>query len=718
MKITSGYICRIILFVGLLPLMGCSRADEEIEVQLPERSVAFQQAYREGLDLLERYRLREAGRAFERCIDLDREAYEGYWQLGRLQLMQGRIEEGIKTLKKALALEPGLTAAQELILETYLGRGREALEEGRFAEARAFFDGALSADPHGYEPLYQSEITAIWQKDYIRADSLLRVAVERHPSVLKLKWHLKYVQQELNREVDDLPEPLRFPDAVERAAEAVDDVGWHFTDIAHSVGVAKFDGGRSSAWADYDDDGDLDLVVLGHPVLAYYRNDGDRFTDITESSGLLLPEGGIAVQCADYDNDGDADLYVTRDGWFGAGKSHLYQNDGRGVFTDVTDAAGIDDPGSSFCAAWGDFDCDGWLDIYVASGTGATGDSTNVLYRNNGDGTFTDVATKAGVAHRGEGLSAAFGDFDGDGYPDIYLCNFTQPNVLYHNNGDGSFADVTEEAGVAAAHIDAFITFLLDYNNDGLLDIFVGNWSQYEAVLEDRVAGRATQEKDQPVLYRNNGDGTFTDVTDAAGLALALGTMSGVPGDVDNDGFVDIFLGNGGPKMGRWESDTLYRNRGDGTFEEITNQVGVAHMGKSHGVTFADFDEDGDLDLYVPVGGARPGDLWENVFYRNEGLGNNHWLIVELEGTRSNRDGIGAKVRVTAGDLFQYAEVASGYSFGCSNSLELEFGLGSHTQVDQIEVEWPSGQVDVYRNLSVDRRLALVEGAKTPMRVK
>jgi len=711
------YRCRVALLLGLLPLAACTQPDEEIP-PVPERSAAFQQAYREGLDLLERYRLHAARRAFERCIYLDNDAYEGHWQLGRLLLMQGRIQEGAKTLKKALTLESGLMAARDLIMETYLGRGREALEEGRFQEARTYFDGALSVDPHGYEPLYQSMLAAIWQEDYTRADSLLMVAIEKHPTVLELKWHLKLVRQELNENPEDLPEAFRFPDAVERMEKAVGDLGWRFTDVAPRYGMNKFDGGRSSAWADYDDDGDLDVVVLGHPEMAYYRNDGDGFTERTEAAGLVLPEGGIAVHCADYDNDGDPDLYVTRDGWFGAGRSRLYRNEGGAIFTEVTDAAGIDDPGSSFCAAWGDFDRDGWLDIYVASGTGATGDSTNILFHNSGDGTFAEVGAKAGVAHKGEGLSTFFGDFDADGNPDIYLCNFTQPNVLYHNNGDGTFSDVTEATGTAAAHIDAFITFPLDYNNDGLLDIFVANWSRYKVVLEDRVAGRATQAKDVPVLYRNNGDGTFSDVTEEAGLARALGTMSGTAGDVDNDGFVDIFLGNGGPKMERREPDSLFRNRGDGTFQEITSLVGVSHMGKSHGVTFADYDEDGDLDLYVPVGGARTGDLWENVFYRNDSSGDNHWLFVELEGTRSNRDGIGAKVRVTAGDLLQYAEVASGYSFGCSNSLELEFGLGERTQVDLIEVEWPSGQRDSYRDLTVDRRLLLVEGANAPKVVR
>ncbi|MEE3259246.1 MAG: FG-GAP-like repeat-containing protein [Candidatus Latescibacterota bacterium] len=676
----------------------------EPEANVPPRSDEFVQSYYQGLDLLERYRLREAERAFARCARLEPEAAEGHWQLGRVWLLQGRIEEGVSLLERALALDSTLDAARELVLETFLGRGKEALEDGRFAQAQAYLQRALAVDARGYEPLYWAAITALWQEDYVRADSLLQVAVAVHPEPLELRWHLGLVQEALGRGQDAVPESLRFVDAI-----TTGEIGGRFSEIGAVVGVDKFDGGRASAWADYDGDGDLDLAVIGHPKLAYFRNDGGRFAERTRAAGLSLPTGGIGVQTADYDNDGDADLYATRDGWFGGGENVLFQNDGRGVFAEVTEAAGTGDSGSSFCAAWSDFDRDGWLDLYVANGTGATGDSTNVLYRAKGDGSFADVAIAAGVAHRGQTLSVTWGDFDADGWPDLYACNFTEPNALYRNRGNGTFADQTQAAGVAAAHIDGFITFVLDYDNDGALDLFVANWSQYETVLADRVAGAMTSARDRPVLYRNQGDGTFVDMTEAAGLLRALGTMSGVPGDVDNDGWVDIYLGNGGPQMGRRDPDTLYRNKGDGTFLDVTEAAGLGHVGKSHGVTFADYDRDGDLDLYAPVGGAQPGDQWSNALYRNEGFGH-HYLVLALQGTQSNRDGIGARVEVRAGDLVQFGEVASGYSFGNSSSLELEFGLGQRRQVERIEVAWPSGQVDVYRDIAADQHLVLREG--------
>ncbi len=693
---------KIILlsFFSLFALNAC--LEPGVEVQ--PRSAEFVESYYRGLDLLERYRLRQAERAFMRCVRIEPGAAEGYWQLGRVRLLQGRIEVGVGLLEQALTVDPGLAAARALVVETFLGRGKEALEKGHFAQAKDFLQRALAVDPRGYEPLYWASIIAFWQEEYTWADSLLRVAVAAHPDQLELRWHLGLAQEGLGRTWEAVPESLRFADAVASGA-----IGGRFSEIGVAAGVDKFDGGRASAWADYDEDGDLDLAVIGHPELAYFRNDGGRFAERTRAAGLVFAVGGIGLQTADYDNDGDADLYVTRDGWFGGGDNVLFQNDGSGVFADVTATSGAGNPGSGFCGAWSDYDRDGWLDIYVANGTGATGDSTNALLHSGGDGTFANVAVAAGVAHKGQTLSAAWGDFDGDSWPDLYACNFTEPNTLYRNQGDGAFADVTVAAGVAAAHIDGFITFVLDYDNDGALDLFVGNWSLYETVLADRVAGAATSERDTPVLYRNRGDGTFEDKTESAGLMRALGTMSGVPGDVDNDGWVDIYLGNGGPEMGRRDPDVLYRNRGDGTFVDATLAAGLGHVGKSHGVSFADYDRDGDLDLYAPVGGAQPGDQWPNALYRNEGFGN-HYLVLELQGVHSNRDGMGAKVRVQTGDMVQTGEVASGYSFGNSSSLELEFGLGAQVKADRVEVAWPSGQIDVYKNIAADQHLVLKEG--------
>ena len=300
-----------VTILAILALSGCQEP--------AGRSEAFLQSYYRGLDLLERYRLRAAERAFAHCVRLQPEAAEGYWQLGRVRLVQGRIEEGVGLLEQAAALDPELTAARSLVLETFLGRGKEALEEGHFAQAERYLQQALAVDPEGYESLYWAAIAALWQEDYARADSILQQAVALHPEPLELRWHLKWVQEVLGR-----PATEAFADAVPQGA-----ISGRFSEIGAEAGVDKFDGGRASAWADYDEDGDLDLVVIGHPALAYFRNDGARFAERTQAAGLELPEGGIGVQTADYDNDGDADLYATRNGWFGGGVNVLFQNDGR-----------------------------------------------------------------------------------------------------------------------------------------------------------------------------------------------------------------------------------------------------------------------------------------------------------------------------------------------------------------------------------------------------
>ena len=703
-SIRAGQNKKVVLavLVALLCLSSCLTSSVS-----PKRSQEYLNSYRKGLDLLERYRLRSAETAFKRCIVLDSLAFEGYWQLGRSYLLQGLIGEGTHALGSALRLNPNLHVARSLLLETVMGRGLESLELGDYSKATVYFKHAMEIDAMAYEPMYQTAVAAMWLKEDIMADSLLQEIIKKYPDKLQPRWQLRNLWKTMGKSLSGMSEKYRFPYKSENRNS---EIGIKFEEIGSDLRVDKMDGGRSSAWADFDGDADLDLVALGHPELAYYLNKGTHFVESSSKVGLNLPEGGIGAHVADYDNDGDADLYITRDGWFGGGANVLFNNES-GQFSDITDYAGAGDLGSSFCAAWADYDKDGWLDIYIANGTGATGDSTNVLYKGSSEGRFIDVAVSAGVDNRGQSLSAAWGDFDGDSDADLYVCNFTEPNILYRNNGDGSFEDVSILAGVGASYIDGFITFPLDYNNDGALDIFVGNWSAYEEVLEDRALNRRAGDRERPVLFKNKGNGAFVDVTESAGIARAEGTMSGAASDIDNDGWIDLYLGNGGPKMDRRDPDVLYRNMGDGTFSDITDLVGLGHIGKSHGITFADYDADGDTDLYVPSGGALSGDFWHNVLYRNVGdVG--RFFVLRLEGRVSNRDGIGARVQLECDAMIQTRFVESGNSFGNSNSLELEFGLGDCENIAHVEIQWPSGQVDRFSKPPVNSWRVAVEGAE------
>jgi len=379
--------------------------------------------------------------------------------------------------------------------------------------------------------------------------------------------------------------------------------GVDFSDVTDIAGVGCTGSSRGVAWGDYDNDGDLDLYVANYnEANVLYRNNGDgTFTDVTSEAGVGCISHSYGVAWGDYDNDGDLDLYVAN-----YGANVLYRNNGDGTFTDVTSEAGVSCTGSSLGVAWGDYDNDGDLDLYVANHYEA-----NVLYKNNGDGTFTDVTGAAGVGCTGSSYGVAWGDYDNDGDLDLYVTNY-EANVLYRNNGDGTFTDVTSEAGVSCTGSSRGVAWG-DYDNDGDLDLYVANYNEAN------------------VLYRNNGDGTFTDVTSEAGVGCTGHSLGVAWGDYDNDGDLDLYVTNDG-------ANVLYRNNGDGTFTMVG--AGVGCTGSSYGVAWGDYDNDGHLDLYVANSGA-------NVLYRNNG-NLNHWLQIRLHGTISNRSAIGTKVKVIA----------------------------------------------------------------------
>jgi hypothetical protein len=369
----------------------------------------------------------------------------------------------------------------------------------------------------------------------------------------------------------------------------------------------------------------------------------------------------------DYDNDGYQDLYVTREGGLPA---ELWRNNGNGTFANVTAVAGVGAIGG-MSAAWRDYERDGFIDILVARWCG-----TPLLYHNNHDGTFAERAAQAGLTRDGCGVGAVFGDYDGTGDLSIYLTFLGGDNALYRNNSDGTFADVTATAGVSGNGKGEGAAWG-DYDNDGDLDLFVSSDSNYPSLL-----------------YRNDGNGTFSDVAPTAGLTVT-GIGRGVAwGDYDNDGWLDLAALN-------WDSLVLYHNNHDGRFSVVTGHDGLTPSLNGNGLAWGDYDDDGDLDLYLTsMGGA-------NHLYRNTGRGN--WLVVKLIGTRSNRSGIGARVQVTGGGLSQTREVSGGSGFHSQDSLPVEFGLGANTGIVDVQVRWPSGIVQTLRNVSANRYLDVVE---------
>ena len=653
--------------------------------------------------------------------DTDARIRLGYFLGAPQQMLVPDLSASKRQFEKVLELEPNN-------LEAMLQLGLAEFRLGEADKAAERFENIIQNYRRHSGAYYYLGVYHLRHGDPEKAVENFKASLQLKPRDPETLWNLWTAYSQIGGYPADLPEEFKIQMAVsnqqrsgQRSAISSQQENLlaesrkpkaesQFIDVASDLRMNKVDGGRGSAWGDYDNDGDLDIVAVGtYQPHALFRNNGDgTFTNTADEAGIADPRGGWGSLFADYDNDGYLDLYITRGGWSGAAENTLYHNNGDGTFTDVTDTAGVADPQSSFCAAWADYDNDGYLDLYIADGVIGDG-AANVLYRNNGNGTFTNAAEAAGVADTGNSLGTAWGDYDKDGYIDLHVVNFGQSNVLYRNNGDGTFTDVTPTTGMNLPVTDAFVTFFLDVDNDADLDIFISNSGSFQAFIAGQITGSAPHDSDRQVLYRNNGDGTFTDVTRESGLYHAFGAMGANFGDINSDGYLDIYLATGAPQMGRLERDALFRNNGDGTFTDATVALGLGNVGKGHGVTFGDIDTDGDIDIYVPVGGAFIGDQWHNLFYQNTGTGNNY-LNLKLVGVKSNRDGIGAKVTLRIRDDIIYREVSGGCGFGSTNSLPLEIGLGTHTKVDTLEIVWPSGQVDTHRNLSVNQRLVITEG--------
>ena len=495
-------------------------------------------------------------------------------------------------------------------------------------------------------------------------------------------------------------------------------------DVSSEVGLHKISGGRGTAVADFTGDGHLDLAIAGaHSGVSLYLNRGDgTFDDASAGSGLDESLYAFSLAAADYDNDGRIDLFATGLGFFD-GQGLLFKNVGDGRFEDVTRDAGLDLWGPGFTASWIDYDGDGWLDLFVVNNLGGLFDrkTPNRLFKNNRDGTFSDVTLDAGLVTPWPSLGHCWGDFTNDGLPDLFISNFGRAQ-LFKNLGDGRFEDISRQAGVDRPAIGS-VALAADVDHDGWLDIVQLTYSRPEDALHSLEHGMAPPGASPPRLWRNRGgesrfepgfEGGFDEHGAEQGLVGAWGTMSANLGDLGNRGRWDLVLGNGDPSMDRFEPTVLYAQDGDGHFRDVSAAAGLPLWGKGHGVNLADLAGDGRLHLIVGHGGLYPGDLMRTTVHRPVGeiggeLG--HYVNLRLVATRGHHQAMGARIRVEAGGRTQHLHVSPGSAFGWL-PLEQHVGLGDAQKIDTLHIRWPGGHEQTLHDLAVDRTHEIVEDAR------
>jgi tetratricopeptide (TPR) repeat protein len=714
------------------------------------KPVDYIEYYYFNLALIYRDLLRpqDAMEAYQKTLLVAPKFSRAHIGLGEIYLERNLTDKAIEEFSLAASLDPTLPKA-------HLQLGLAEARAGKHAQAAEAFQRALELDPANHRIHYNLSMSLkrlgrdseaqqhleIFKKSQARAEEEeyreLQVEISKRTDLKNA------VTQAASSSTKTEPGHIRTSNTLHASGEVLfrevtSQAGIHFHHINGATPEKYMPEtmGSGCLFFDYNDDGWIDIFLVnggslvdaklaaaGHSAL--FRNNADgTYSDVTQRAGLKNPGYGMGACAADYDNDGRKDLYLAN-----FGTNVLYHNNGDGSFTDVTEKAGVGFSSWGSSCAFADINNDGYLDLFVVNyvdfglsnnkfcGSLVEGLRSychpnvyrglpNVLYRNNGNGTFTDITREAGVFTRtGKGLGIAFGDYDNDGWADAYVANDSVPNFLYRNFGNGTFSEVGLSTGVAVDEnglpkagmgIDWG-----DYDNDGLLDIYVTNLNS-----------------ETNTLYRNNGGGLFTDVTWQAGLGeptlpfVGFGTAFL---DYDNDGHLDIVVANGHildnvslsrDNLTYAQRNLLFHNEGNGTFREmgLSAGPGMALEKVSRGLAVGDVDNDGDLDLLIN-NCNQTADL-----LLNENRTRNHWLIVKLVGTRSNRDGIGTRLKVVASGLTQVREIKAGSSYQSQNDIRAHFGLGKTAKIDRLELRWPSGTSQVLKDMQADQILTIREG--------
>ena len=663
-------------------------------------------------------------------------------ELGEAELRLGNEEAAIDQLTQAGRLLPQLRGQLSPLManQTLFRLGVAYMRQGETQNCCPNEIGIASNPDSCILPLRDGGIHT-QQESSLQAitylTEVLRNTTVELPLHLEARWLLNIAYMTIGGYPEQVPKLYLLPPEAFQSAEEMP----RFANIAPHLGLDTFDLSGGAIVDDFDNDSYLDIVVsTWDPAgqIRFFRNNRDgTFLEQTEQAGLQGLYGGLNLLQADYDNDDDVDILVLRGAWLEAAGQHpnsLLRNNGDGTFTDITFNAGLGEMHyPTQTASWGDYDNDGDLDLYIGNESTEAFNAPCQLFRNNGDGTFSDVADQAGVQNYGFTKSVIWGDYNADRFLDLYVSNFKGANRLYHNNGDGTFTDVAKQLNIDLP-MRSFPAWFWDFNNDGALDLYVSAYSAGISHLAANALGISIgappsaagqesrtayhnrpdlSEDGLPHLYRGNGQGSFNEVAHRQNLVKPNAPMGSNFGDLDNDGYLDFYLGTGYPDYKNLMPSIMYRNRQGVGFVDVTYAGGFGHLQKGHAVVLADLDNDGDQDIFEQMGGAFPGDGYSNVLYENPGFGN-HFLTIKLVGVRSNRSAIGARIHVTAVENGErrsiYKHVNSGGSFG-ANPLRQTIGLGRVEKIETLEIFWhTTGLTQTFQNVPLDQFIQITEG--------
>ncbi len=667
------------------PVVGCQMRTQSLAAAIERLAKFFAPANREKLDQ-------------QKPLDLLQE----HFALAELYSYAGNMDPAIEQYQEAYRVAsekvPRAVAQMEFALAVaYLHRSEMVNDVYHAPGERCLF------------PM-RPDMAFAKKADSQKAIEYFSKYLEQRPQALDARWLLNLSYATLGTYPDGVPAKYRITLSAFESKESVS----RFVDVATSAGVNTFSMAGGVIVDDFENNGRLDILTssmdMCQPLRYFHNNDDGTFRDRAREAGLAKQLGGLNLIQTDYNNDGCTDFLVLRGGWEFPQRLSLLKNNCDGTFTDVTAASGLAEPlVASQTAVWADINNDGLLDLFVGNEGGE-----NQLFLNKGDGTFENISHSAGIDRPDLTKGVVAADYDNDGYVDFYVTNFRGENRLYHNNHDNTFSDVAAQAAVLGPG-QSFAAWFFDYDNCGWPDLFVNSY--FPSVDESvRTYLGLPHNAGTLKLYKNLGNGTFRDVTAETGLDKVFMPMGANFGDIDNDGFLDIYLGNGNPSYSSVLPHVLLRNHEGKYFVDVTASSGTGELHKGHGVAFADLQRRGYEDIVTETGGAVPGDRHALRLFANTANGND-WINLKLVGVKSNRAAVGARIKVTVENEGKttrsiYRTVGSGGSFGAS-PFEQHIGLGKSARILNIDILWPgSGARQTFAGVAKNQFLEIREDSK------